>query len=320
MKNINTKIFLLTFLTFQLSALTILASTNTPEEEKSKIEVNYKQRHNTLLINDEKEGKTELLFADAIKIKRDLTLKKETNTNIEDEIYLSFDVNEIPSDDLYKGIWNTERLHSYADLNVKAEPVKIDISDFQMPISKGHVTSNYGFRGKRMHYGIDLKVQVGDTIYAAFDGKIRVKNFDKAGYGYYLVMRHPNGLETVYGHLSKFLVETDDVIKKGEPIALGGNTGRSTGSHLHFEMRYLGIALNPAELVDFQNYLVINDEYTITPQKMKQEKSIKFHTIKKGETLSSISKKYKTSVNNLCKLNKLTAKSTLKIGNRLRVG
>ena len=108
----------------------------------------------------------------------------------------------------------------------------IDCSTFVLPMdSMTRVTSKYGPRRRRMHKGIDLKVQIGDTIRAAFDGKVRIKNFERRGYGYYLVIRHPNGLETVYGHLSKFLVGVNDIVRAGDPIALGGNTGRSTGSH-----------------------------------------------------------------------------------------
>ena len=117
----------------------------------------------------------------------------------------------------------------------------------------GYVTSPYGYRRRfrRMHKGIDLKVQTGDTVYAAFNGKVRLTKYERRGYGYYVVIRHENELETVYGHLSKFLVEPDQYVKAGDPIALGGNTGRSFGSHLHFETRFMGYAINPSAIFDF---------------------------------------------------------------------
>ncbi len=129
----------------------------------------------------------------------------------------------------------------------------IDVSSFQAP-TIGMITSPFGWRRRRMHKGVDVKVYVGDTIRAAFDGKVRVKKYERRGYGYYYVLRHPNGLETVYGHLSRQLVSQDAEVKAGQPIGLGGNTGRSTGSHLHFEMRFMGIALDPADIIDFVNF------------------------------------------------------------------
>ena len=123
-----------------------------------------------------------------------------------------------------------------------------------MPTTSRVVTSNFGYRKsfKRMHKGIDVKVYIGDTIYAAFDGQVRAANIDPNGYGKYVVIRHYNGFETVYGHMSKQLVKANDFVQAGEPIGLGGNTGRSTGSHLHFEVRFLGAAIDPAEIFDFK--------------------------------------------------------------------
>lgn len=119
-----------------------------------------------------------------------------------------------------------------------------------------------------MHKGIDVKVYIGDTICAAFDGKVRVVNYDANGYGYYIVIRHSNGLETVYGHLSKQLVKINQIVKSGEPIGLGGNTGRSTGSHLHFETRLCGMALNPSYMFDFVAQDVKSDHYHFLKKKI----------------------------------------------------
>lgn len=129
----------------------------------------------------------------------------------------------------------------------------IDVSSFTAP-TIGMITSPFGWRRRRMHKGVDIKVYIGDTIRAAFDGKVRVKKYERRGYGYYLVLRHNNGLETVYGHLSRQLVNQDADVKAGQPIALGGNTGRSTGPHLHFEMRFMGIALDPSDIIDFVSF------------------------------------------------------------------
>lgn len=154
----------------------------------------------------------------------------------------------------------------------------IDCSTFVLPMdSMTRVTSKYGPRRRRMHKGIDLKVQIGDTIRAAFDGKVRIKNFERRGYGYYLVIRHPNGLETVYGHLSKFLVGVNDIVRAGDPIALGGNTGRSTGSHLHFETRFLGQAINPADIIDFENSIPHQINMCFVTSRLTDVRAISIH-------------------------------------------
>lgn len=136
----------------------------------------------------------------------------------------------------------------------------VDVSKFVAP-TLGRVTSPFGWRRRRMHKGVDLKLYVGDTVRAAFDGKIRVRKYERRGYGYYYVIRHNNGLETVYGHLSKQILPQDTEVKAGQAIGLGGNTGRSSGSHLHFEMRFMGIALDPGDIIDFDSFKPKSDVY-----------------------------------------------------------
>ena len=160
-------------------------------------------------------------------------------------------------------IWNNDYTRAY-DVTLPSE-YKIDLRKFHMPCDSRMVTSHYGYRRsfRRQHYGTDIKVFVGDTIRAAFSGKVRVVEDQgyRRGYGKYIVVRHPNGLETVYGHLSRHLVKPDQIVKAGEAIGLGGNTGRSTGSHLHFETRFLGQFINPEKLFDFEAQDVKGDFY-----------------------------------------------------------
>jgi murein DD-endopeptidase MepM/ murein hydrolase activator NlpD len=141
------------------------------------------------------------------------------------------------------------------------ESFKIDLTHFCMPTPSRVITSNFGARWGRMHKGLDIKVYVGDTIRAAWSGKVRIVKYEAAGYGKYVVIQHYNGLETIYAHMSKQLVREGETVRAGEPIGLGGNTGRSTGSHLHFETRYKGIALNPALMFDFRAQDVTGDYY-----------------------------------------------------------
>ena len=239
---------------------------------------------------------------------------------------------------------------------------KIDLRGFHIPCENNRVTSSYGYRRsfRRNHYGTDIKVYVGDTIRSAFSGKIRiVANQGKKGYGKYIVIRHHNGLETVYGHLSKQLVKEDQEVKAGEPIGLGGNTGRSTGSHLHFETRFLGKFIDPEKMFDFNAQDILGDYYLfssagrsrlITSEEAnalpsndilaslggptyaadKEAQSKKFqeerrdairtnvHKVKSGETLSSIAVKRGTTVAKLCKLNNISTKTILRVGQILK--
>ena len=234
-----------------------------------------------------------------------------------------------PADELYQSNWDTLHVDPFKSASITfPDSYAIDCSSFNMPIDvELKITSKYGPRRRNMHQGTDLKVQIGDTIRAAFDGKVRIKSFERRGFGYYLVLRHPNGLETVYGHLSKFLVNENQIVRAGEMIGLGGNTGRSTGSHLHFETRFLGKSINPEELIDFENGVPYKDEYVFRNVKVNgkntntyvtSENALAIHRVKKGETLSLISRKYGTTIDELCKLNGITRTSTLQIGQALR--
>jgi len=231
-----------------------------------------------------------------------------------------------PVDDIYDENWNTEYVRAYQNVIVP-DSFRIDVSEFVLPISGvKRVTSPYGPRRRRFHYGTDMKVETGDTIYAAFDGKVRIRNYQRRGYGYYLVLRHPNSLETVYAHLSEFLVEQNESVKAGQPIGLGGNTGRSTGSHLHFEFRFLGNAINPAEIIDFREWVIKDDEYVflknksgLSSQYAANGGKIQYHRIREGDTLGKIARRYGTTVNHLCRLNNMKSTTILRIGRSIRV-
>ena len=235
-----------------------------------------------------------------------------------------------PADELYNSNWDTLNVNPFVKSSVEfPDSYTINCISFTMPIDNGEIkiTSKYGPRRRRMHRGTDLKVQVGDTIRASFDGKVRIKSYERRGYGHYLVLRHPNGLETVYGHLSKFLVNENQIVSAGEAIALGGNSGRSTGSHLHFETRFLGKDINPEEIIDFNNGTPHKDEYVFHNIKINGKKrniystsadAIAVHRIKKGETLGHVAAKYGTTVAELCKLNGISKTSTLSIGQPIR--
>ena len=233
---------------------------------------------------------------------------------------------EYPALSLYPN-WNNQYVHAYGNAIIP-DTYTIDLTGFHMPTPSTKITSPFGPRWRGMHNGLDLKVNIGDTIVAAFDGKVRIVKYERRGYGKYVVIRHDNGLETVYGHLSKQLVEENQLVKAGEVIGLGGNTGRSTGSHLHFETRFLGIAINPIYMFDFPKQDIVADTYTFRrTQGSKRAGShdtqvadgtIRYHKVKSGDTLSRIAKLRGVSVSTLCKLNRIKPTTTLRIGQVLR--
>ncbi len=244
--------------------------------------------------------------------------------------------------------WSNTSVHGYAGA-VIPDSFRIDLRRFTMPTPSRVVTSRFGYRPRfrRQHKGLDIKVYTGDTIRSAFDGRIRMVKYEAAGYGYYVVIRHPNGLETIYAHLSKQLVRENEEVKSGDPIGLGGNTGRSFGSHLHFETRILGQAIDPELLFNFpaqdvtadyyvfrfkNKYKHVVDEYSgegenemLDGSQMadnrnagKEETEPRHHKVKKGETLYSIARKSGKTVQELARINGLSAKASLRAGQILK--
>ena len=265
---------------------------------------------------------------------------------------------EDPASDLYPS-WDDAYINMYGSVQLPSE-YKIDLRKFCMPTTNRIVTSGYGYRPRfrRQHKGIDINAYKGDTIRAAFDGKVRVVTFQHGGYGNVVVIRHPNGLETIYGHLSKHLIKKDKVVKAGEPIGLAGSTGRSTGTHLHFETRFLGEYIDPAKLFDFENQDVKADFYvfkgrgrgtllgkhdansqmtgeelaqaaeedvtynssetTASSHNRRAASNNRIHKVRRGETLSTIARKHHTTVAKLCRANGISTRTKLRVGQILK--
>ena len=181
---------------------------------------------------------------------------------------------EEPEPDIYTEGWESDRVNPYKNANVPQTKV-IDVRGFHMPLKGNYITSPYGYRPafRRVHKGVDMRAAVGDTVYAAFTGKVRLTKFERGGYGFYVILRHDNGLETVYGHLTRFLVQPNQFVKAGQPIAISGNTGRSTGPHLHFETRFMGYAINPAAIIDFASRTTHTDSYTFNKSTYTESRS-----------------------------------------------
>lgn len=261
-------------------------------------------------------------------------------------LYYNIERPDIPTS-LSDDHWDTESIHSYKDIALNDLPDSLvlqlvdSVHGYCIP-HPGPVTSQFKFRRRRPHKGVDIGLETGDAVYAAFDGVVRVDMPTRmsGGYGNVIVIRHVNGLETYYGHLSKRLVKSGDIVKAGELIGYGGSTGRSTGPHLHFETRYMGQSFDPERIFDLENgtlrseefvlrkhYFNINSHYGMTDKqslaaskKAPQDSGGKtYHTVKKGETLSKIAKRYGTSVNKICQLNGIRANKALRVGQKLRV-
>ena len=231
-----------------------------------------------------------------------------------------------PAEDIYNNIWTREKLNPYKiPVDSLPDSVRIDCSHFVVPVP-GAVTSAFGPRRYRFHYGIDLRLKVGDSVRSAFSGKVRIIDYEARGYGNYIVIRHDNGLETVYGHLSVVLVAHNQRIKAGELIALGGNTGHSTGPHLHFETRYIGNAINPANIIDFNtgranstSYLLTKKQSFYYQRESKQVQVLRYYTVRKGDNLGQIAARNGTSTSALRRMNGIKNKTKLKPGQRLRI-
>jgi murein DD-endopeptidase MepM/ murein hydrolase activator NlpD len=229
----------------------------------------------------------------------------------------------------YYASWDSKKINIY-DFDPKnfKDSVQIKLydpffgSNWSPPLKDTKINSEFGFRRYRLHHGTDLKLSTGDPVFNVFDGIVRMKSYDRNGYGYYVLVRHRNGLETLYGHLSKISVEIGQEIRAGEVLGLGGSTGRSTGPHLHFEIRYQGLSINPTEIFDFNLGRVKMDVYTITSSSFEHvidAQEAVYHRVRSGQNLGVIARQYGVSINQITRLNGISTRSILRVGQRLRV-
>mgnify|MGYP002857408874 CR=1 FL=1 len=255
---------------------------------------------------------------------------------------------DIPKPDLPDFIsndhWMTDQVHAYTDIKDTDLPEEVvlalcdSVHGWCIP-GEGRIVSGYKLRKGHRHQGIDIGVGFGNPIYAAFDGIVRAALPPKltGGYGNVVVLRHASGLETYYGHLTNYIVGTDDLVKAGEIIGYCGSTGRSTGPHLHFETRYMGQSFDPERIFDFEEGVLRDTLFTLKKHyfsiyshegqsdKESEKASTQVvpkhvsYTVKKGDTLSSIAKKNGTTVSAICKLNNIKETKVLQIGQKILV-
>ena len=248
-------------------------------------------------------------------------LGDEGAENEEDILYASFDSDKIH----YPKVDFSNKKDTTPIVLVNPEKNQL----YAHPADEYRISSRFGPRRRRFHYGIDLAMPTGTPIYSTFDGTIRVAKWNKS-YGNLIVIRHDNGLETYYAHLSRIQVKPGQEVKAGEQIGLAGNTGRSYGSHLHFETRYLGAAINPDVIIDFSNegHKLKSDTLQLTASCFRKKGNSKqyaggggsqYYRVRKGDTLGAIARRNGTTVNKLCRLNGLKRTSIIRPGQRLKL-
>lgn len=253
-----------------------------------------------------------------------------------------------PSNDLYTS-WDTTVIHPYSFTeSFKRDSALIKLTEptdcgFVLPF-KGNVTSEFGWRKRRPHYGTDIDLETGDSVVAAFDGMVRIAKLNRS-YGNVVIIRHNNGLETVYAHLSKIVVEAGQKIEAGQILGLGGNTGHSYGSHLHFEMRYLGQAIDTEDFIDYANGCLKKNECLITKSDVDNKYDLRalhnrhkrdlnasrsysnskakgkgrVYKVRKGDTLGRIAARNHTTIKAICKKNGIKQNKVLRPGQKLKV-
>lgn len=261
----------------------------------------------------------------------------------------------LENDDVFTEAWEVNAVNPYKSASLDSLPTHNSIclvdsvSNFACP-HQNKVFSKFGYRRGRRHQGVDLPLTIGTPVKSAFDGRVRASLYVK-GYGNLVIVRHENGLETYYGHLSKRNVEPGDWVRAGDVIGLGGSTGRSTGPHLHFEVRYKGFAFDPEWIADYEtgtlrtnvfvlrrSYLDASSHYVhqsldeeeeiyATDEQIAAEeeriaaerKAMKWHTVRSGDTGSAIARRYGKSLSTVQKLNPGVNLSKLRIGQKIRV-
>ncbi|MGB4654235.1 MAG: M23 family metallopeptidase [Bacteroidales bacterium] len=254
----------------------------------------------------------------------------------------------------YYDTWDTLYVTRYSQIYPKTDsivllPIFNHFSQSYHVPDHGEFLSPFGYRGRRLHAGVDIRLDKGDSVKVAFDGVVRLAKYN-GGYGNCVVVRHFNGIETLYAHLSKIEVRVNQAVRAGDVIGLGGSTGRSTCNHLHFETRFQGKPFNPRQIFDFENNTILVDtllitnitfrktkdylpkyiekapdvnsmmeEYALVVEKNKNNPEYQYYKVKKGDNLTTISKKHNVPISELCKLNGISKNKIIRAGTYLKL-
>ena len=319
--------------------MTLSAQTDEPQKKSEiklgKLDVIYEDEEYKGVVVDQKQEKETESYMYQVPFLMD---EEDDEEEIEAEQTFSLNDEGAESEDeiLWEG-FDTAVIHlPKFDVSTITEPIVVNLTKFSWPTPvEARPTSHFGPRRRRFHYGLDLAQPTGEPIYAAFDGVVRISKRNKS-YGNLVIIHHANGLETYYAHMSKRLVSAGDQVKSGDLIGLCGNTGRSFGSHLHFEIRYMGNAMNPEDVVDCSTHDLINKQLTLTSDSFRKvgnsrvggkgsgggsgaASSSGWYRVRSGDTLEKIARRNGTTVKRLCQLNGISATSTLRVGQKLKV-
>lgn len=249
------------------------------------------------------------------------------------DVWWEYDSTVIPCFDMYENVWDPLNVNvpGFDPATLGNEGVWLCLREkndceYIHPYF-GEINSEFGWRWDKMHNGVDIDLEIGEPVYAAFDGVVRISKENPGGYGLYVMVRHYNGLETLYGHLSERLVDVNQPVRAGDIIGYGGNTGRSTGPHLHFEVRFKGTPIDPRKFISFENGELLMDTVVLdqsffhypTNHVAKAPVKAKYYKVKSGDTLWKIAKNNGLTVKQLCKMNHIREHAVLPLGKKLKV-
>lgn len=251
---------------------------------------------------------------------------EEVSSDMPKNLFIANELEKVPCTNFYPQ-WINANPNPYAselgkeDTTLSLLLVGTDLlGQFTLPV-ENVITSKYGWRDGRNHNGIDVDLEVWDPVKTVFPGVVRVAR-TYGGYGRVVVVRHFNGLETTYAHLHRFKVKEGDIVNSGQIIGLGGSSGHSTGSHLHFEVRFKGKPINPLSFISYKDKELISDTLMLKRTSngyLAYPKGLMIHIVKKGDTLYEIAKIYGTTTHKLAELNGIRRNEYLYIGQRIRV-
>lgn len=333
------------FLAFLAAPLIASAQVEDPKNEnKSEIKVNKldviyeEEEFKGVVIDNRNNNETENSFYQA-----PFFIDSEEDDNEEEgmprsRLFTLDDMGAESEDEIILAGFDTAAIHlPKFDVSTITEPIVIKLCDksrgekFSWPTPlTARPSSHFGPRWRRWHYGLDLAQPTGEPIYAAFDGVVRISR-DNRSYGKLVIIHHNNGLETYYAHLSRRDVVVGQQVKSGDIIGLCGNTGRSFGSHLHFEIRYMGNALNPEDVVSCATHDLISEELTLTSSSFRKVAKSRrggssysgggteWYRVRNGDTLEKIARRNGTTITKLCQLNGISRNKVIHPGDKLKV-
>lgn len=202
-----------------------------------------------------------------------------------------------------------------------------DFSGMLLPIThEALVGSPYGIRSHRLHRGVDVNVIKDEPVVAAYPGEVTMSRYNKGGYGNYVLIKHPNGIETLYAHLSKRRLKVGDKVFPGDIVGLAGNSGRSSAAHLHFEIRYGEVNIDPCTVIDFPHWTLRPGVSKFSMKKAKAAhrkiqaklRDNNYYIVKKGDSQGDVANWFNISIESLCRINNLKPGAPLIDGQKLR--